>query len=166
MYETNLQVSKKKANSLINLLRLISTYVRQLLTLLTQSGCWNSYGCLDGLVYRHLKSVYMRDFTRCRNVIMVTICLEKFIKLCQCHWCLALCQRNINIQGHREGTSSVAFEVLIMNCEIDSINLFIFNYLPLNINLFIFNCLTSNFCFPKNIYFASRRERLFMDARP
>ena len=98
---------------------MISTYVRQLLTLLTQSGCWNSYGCLDGLVYRHLKSVYMRDFTRCRNVIMVTICLEKFIKLCQCHWCLALCQRNINIQGHREGTSSVAFEALIMNCEID-----------------------------------------------
>ena len=51
-----------------------------------------------------------------------------------------------------------------MNCETDFINLFIFKYLVLNINLFIFNCLTSNFCFPKNMYFA-RRERLFMDAR-
>ena len=85
----------------------------------------------------------------------------------------------IYVQGHREGTSSVAFEVLIMNCEIDFINLFIFNYLAssiilfilfncltLNINLSIFNCLTSNFCFPKNIYFASRRERVFMDVHP
>ena len=70
----------------------------------------------------------------------------------------------------REGTSNVVFEVLIMNCKIDFINVFIFNYLAsninllifnclaLNINLFIFNCLTSNFCFPKNIYFTSRRE--------
>ena len=53
-----------------------------------------------------------------------------------------------------------------MNCEIDSINLFIFSYLVLNINLFIFSFLMSNFCFPKNIYFASRRERLLTDARP
>ena len=30
-----------------------------------------------------------------------------------------------------------------MNCEIDSINLFIFNYLVLNINFSIFNCLIS-----------------------
>ena len=82
-----------------------------------------------------------------------------------------------SLQGCREGTSSVAFEVLTMNYETDFTNLFIFNYLvsnmnlfivsclALNINLFIFNCLTSNFCFPKNIYFASRRERLFMDVR-
>ena len=81
-------------------------------------------------------------------------------------------------QGRSEGISSVAFEVLIINCEIDFINLFIFNCLTSNINLFIFNCLTSNinlfnfncltsnFCFPKNISFANRRERLFMDARP
>ena len=34
-----------------------------------------------------------------------------------------------------------------------------------NINLFSFNCLTSIFCFPKNIFFASRREPMFMDAR-
>ena len=50
--------------------------------------------------------------------------------------------------------------------QIDFINLFIFNCLTSNINLFIFNCLTSNVCFPKNISFASRRERLFIDTCP
>ena len=69
-------------------------------------------------------------------------------------------------QGRREGTSSVAFQVLIMNCKKDFINLFIFNYLPSNKNLFILNCLTSNFCFPKNIYFTSRREQLFVGVHP
>ena len=80
-------------------------------------------------------------------------------------------------QGRSEGTSSVAFDVLIINFEIDFINLFTFNCLTSNVNLFIFNgltsninlfnfnCLTSNFCFPKNIFFASRREQMFMDAR-
>ena len=89
-----------------------------------------------------------------------------------------LCAFSLITQGRREGNSSVAFEVLIMNCEIDFMNLFIFNYLQSNINLFIFNCLalminlfifhclTSNFCFPKNKYFAGRKERLFMDVRP
>ena len=72
----------------------------------------------------------------------------------------------IKNQGCREGTSSFAFEVLIIKSEIDFINLFIFNCLTSDINLFNFNCLTSNFCFPNNIFFASRRERLFMDARP
>ena len=69
-------------------------------------------------------------------------------------------------QWRSEGISSVAFKVLIINCQIDFINLLIFNCLTLDINLFIFNCLTSNFCFPKIISFASRRERLLMDARP
>ena len=81
-------------------------------------------------------------------------------------------------QWRSEGISSVAFKVLIINCQIDfinllifncltlDINLFIFNCLMLDINLFIFNCLTSNFCFPKIISFASRREWLLMDARP
>ena len=69
------------------------------------------------------------------------------------------------VQRRREGTSSIAFEVLIMNCKKDFVNLFIFNCLILNINLLIFNCLTLNFCFPENIHFASRRERLFEDAR-
>ena len=57
-------------------------------------------------------------------------------------------------QGRSEGTSSVAFDVLIINCQIEFIN------------LFIFNCLRSNFCSPKNISFASRREWLLMNARP
>ena len=69
-------------------------------------------------------------------------------------------------QWRSEGISSVAFKVLIINCQIDFINLLIFNCLTLDMNLFIFNCLTSNFCFPKIISFASRRERLLMDARP
>ena len=41
-------------------------------------------------------------------------------------------------QGRSESTSSVAFEVLIINCEIDFIN------------LFVFNCLTSIFVFRKH----------------
>ena len=69
-------------------------------------------------------------------------------------------------QGRSEGVLSAVFEVLIIKSEIDFINLFIFNCLTSNINLFNFNCLTSNFCFPKNIFFASRREQMFMDARP
>ena len=79
---------------------------------------------------------------------------------------------------HSEGTSSVAFEVLTINSEIDfinlfifdclrsNINLFIFNCLTSNINLFNFNCLTSNVCFSENTSFANRRKRLFMVARP
>ena len=81
-------------------------------------------------------------------------------------------------QGHSERTSSVAFEVLMIRSETDFIILFIFNCLTLNINLFPFNflssivnlfnfnCLTSNFCFQKKIFFTSRGERMFMDARP
>ena len=77
------------------------------------------------------------------------------------------------IQGRREGTSSATFEVLIINCETDFINLFVFNYLAsninlfifnclmLNINLFIFNCLTSNFCFPKNIFRKQKRTVVY-----
>ena len=55
--------------------------------------------------------------------------------------------------GRSETTSSVAFEMLIINCQMELIN------------LFIFNCLKSNFCFRKNISFARRKELLFMDAR-
>ena len=42
-------------------------------------------------------------------------------------------------QGCSEGTSSVAFEALLINGQIDLIN------------FLIFNCLTSNFCFRKNV---------------
>ena len=68
-------------------------------------------------------------------------------------------------QGRSEGTSSVAFEVLIIICETDFKNLFIFSCLTSNINLVHFNCLTSN-CFPKSTSLANRRWRLFMDSRP
>ena len=73
-------------------------------------------------------------------------------------------------QGRRDGTSSVAFEVLIMNCNKDLINLFIFNYLASNINLFIFHCLTltinlfifscltSNFVFRKSYIFQAEEN--------
>ena len=53
-----------------------------------------------------------------------------------------------SIQGRSEGTSNVAFEVLIINCQIDFINLFIFNCLRSNINFFTPNCLMSNFRSP------------------
>ena len=56
--------------------------------------------------------------------------------------------------------------LFIFNCLTSNINLFIFNCFTSNINLFNFDCLTSNFCFPKIMSFSSRKERLFMDARP
>ena len=78
------------------------------------------------------------------------------------------------IQGRSEETAIVVFEILIINCQIDFINLFVFKGLTFNINLLIFNCLMSNFCFSKNMFCKqkrtkkqkSRRERLFMDPRP
>ena len=62
------------------------------------------------------------------------------------------------IQGRSEGTSSLAFEVLIVKSEIDFVNLFIFNCLTSNISLFNFNCLSSIFCFPKNIFFRKQKR--------
>ena len=64
-------------------------------------------------------------------------------------------------QECREGTSSVAFEVLIMNCEKDFVNLWIFNCLMLNINLFIFNSFKPKFCFPKNIFRKQKRTAVY-----
>ena len=65
------------------------------------------------------------------------------------------------IQGHSEGTSSVSFELLIINCHIEIINLFIFNCLMSNINLFFFNCFTSNFCFEKRIFYKQNRMTVY-----
>ena len=62
------------------------------------------------------------------------------------------------IQGRSEGTSSLAFELLIVKSEIDFVNLFIFNCLTSNISLFNFNCLSSIFCFPKNIFFRKQKR--------
>ena len=53
-------------------------------------------------------------------------------------------------QGRSEGTSSVAFELLIINCQIYYINLFIFNCLALNVNLFIFNLCDVKFLFSES----------------
>ena len=58
-----------------------------------------------------------------------------------------------SVQGRSEGTSSVAFEVLIINCQIYFINLFIFNCLTLNIKLFIFKLFDVKFLFSENHVF-------------
>ena len=65
-------------------------------------------------------------------------------------------------QGRSESTSSVVFEVLIVNCQIYFLNFLIFNYLTLNINMFIFKLFDIKFLFSENHVFANRRERLFM----
>ena len=60
-------------------------------------------------------------------------------------------------KGHSEGTSSVAFEVLIMNCQIYFLNLFIFNCLILNITLFMFSLFEVKFLFSE-IHIFSKQE--------
>ena len=72
---------------------------------------------------------------------------------------LTICLWNVFFSGGSEGTAIVTFEVLIINCHI--VYTFFHQYCLFktsNINLFIFNCLNSNFCFPKNISFATRTE--------
>ena len=66
-------------------------------------------------------------------------------------------------QGCSEGTSSVSFEVLIINCQMYFINLFILNCLTLNIKLFIFKLFGVKYLCPKNHVFRNRIKRLFMD---
>ena len=61
-------------------------------------------------------------------------------------------------QGRSKGTSNIAFEVLIISCQIYLINLFIFNCLTLNINLFIFNLFDVKFSFPKNPIFRKQKR--------
>ena len=72
-------------------------------------------------------------------------------------------------QGRSEGTSSVAFEVLIINCQIYFINSFIFNCLTLNIKLFIFKLFDVKFLFSENHVFRKQKRTAvygLMDARP
>ena len=57
-------------------------------------------------------------------------------------------------KGCSEGTSSIAFEFLIINCQ---------TYF---INFFSFNCLTSNFCFSKKYIFQRQRRTTVMGACP
>ena len=61
-------------------------------------------------------------------------------------------------QGRSKGTSNIAFEVLIISCQIYLINLFIFNCLTLNINLFIFNLFDVKFSFSKNPIFRKQKR--------
>ena len=61
-------------------------------------------------------------------------------------------------QGRSEGTSSIAFEVLTINCQIYFINLFIFNCLTLNINLFIFNLFDVKYLFSENYIFCKQKR--------
>ena len=73
------------------------------------------------------------------------------------------------VQGHSKGTSSVALEVLIINCQIYFINLFLFNCLALNIKLFIFKLFDVKFLFSENYVFRKQKRTAVyrvMDARP
>ena len=80
---------------------------------------------------------------------------------------------NSVIQGSREGTSSVTFEVLLINCQIYFINNLykssIFNCLTLNIKLFIFKLFDVKFLFSENhVFCKQKRTALYgvMDTRP
>ena len=70
-----------------------------------------------------------------------------------------ICTRTEKIdQGHSEGTSSVAFEVLIINYQIYFINLLSFNCLTLNTKLFIFKLPDVKFLFSKNRVFYKQKR--------
>ena len=76
---------------------------------------------------------------------------------------------SILIQVRNEGTSRVAFEVLIINCQIDFINLFIFNCLTLNIKFFIFKLFDFKFLFSENHVFRKQKRTTIYgltDVRP
>ena len=61
-------------------------------------------------------------------------------------------------QGRSEGTSSLAFEVLKINCQIYFINLFIFNRLTLNIKMFVFKLFDVKFLFSENHVFCKQKR--------
>ena len=64
----------------------------------------------------------------------------------------------ITVQGRSEGTSSVAFEVLIINCQIYFLNSFMVNCLTLNIKLFIFKLFDVKFLFSENHVFRKQKR--------
>ena len=77
--------------------------------------------------------------------------------------------KNLFFQGCSECSSSVAFEVLIINCQIYFINSFIFNCLTLNIKLFIFKLFDVKFLFSENHVFRKQKRTAVygaMDVRP
>ena len=53
---------------------------------------------------------------------------------------------------------TIAFKVLIFNCQIYFISLFIFNCLTLSINLLIFNLFDLKFLFPRKSYLSQTEE--------
>ena len=65
---------------------------------------------------------------------------------------------DIIAQGRGESTSSVAFEILIINCQIYFINSFIFNCLKFNIKLFIFKLFDVKFLFSENHVFRKQKR--------
>ena len=72
-------------------------------------------------------------------------------------------------QGRSEGTSSVAFEVLIISCQISFITLFIFNSFQLNIKLLIFKLFDVKFLFTDNYVFRKQKRTTvygLMDTHP
>ena len=93
------------------------------------------------------------------------------MKLCTVVDYYVLVQKSdrLSCQGCSEGTSSVAFKVLIINCQIYFINSFIFNCLTLNIKLFIFKLFDVKFLFSENHVFRKQKRTAVygvMDARP
>ena len=65
---------------------------------------------------------------------------------------------DIIAQGRGESTSSVAFEILIINCQIYFINSFIFNCLKFSIKLFIFKLFDVKFLFSENHVFRKQKR--------
>ena len=66
--------------------------------------------------------------------------------------------KNLFFQGCSECSSSVAFEVLIINCQIYFINSLIFNCLTSNIKFYIFELFDVKFLFSKNPVFRKQKR--------
>ena len=78
-------------------------------------------------------------------------------KLCKINKCIPFCLRldkMHHIQERSNSTSSVAFEVLIINCQTCFIIFYSLNYLP------------SNFCFPKKSILRRQKRTAVIDACP
>ena len=104
-----------------------------------------------------------------RSLLNTYIYLNHFGKLMSL-WgdCLATYWPTFLKQGQSEGTSSVAFEVLIINCQIYFKNSLIFICLTLNIKLLIFKLFGVKFLFSeKHVFRTQKRTAVYgvMDAR-
>ena len=75
----------------------------------------------------------------------------------------------LELRGVARGTSSLPIEVLVINCQIYFINLFILSCLTLNIKLFIFKLFDIKFLFSKNRAFCKQSRTTvygLFDPRP